>query len=73
MIQIIDNGPGVPENIREKIFYPLVSGRDGGSGLGLTLAQTFVAQHHGSIECDSKPGRTCFTILLPVTETAQHS
>lgn len=73
MIQIIDNGPGVPENIREKIFYPLVSGRDGGSGLGLTLAQTFVAQHHGSIECDSKPGRTCFTILLPVTETAYHS
>ncbi len=70
MIQIIDNGPGVPENIREKIFYPLVSGRDGGSGLGLTLAQTFVAQHHGSIECDSKPGRTCFTILLPVTVAA---
>lgn len=73
MIQIIDNGPGVPENIHEKIFYPLVSGRDGGSGLGLTLAQTFVAQHHGSIECDSKPGRTCFTILLPVPETAYHT
>lgn len=72
MIQIIDNGPGVPENIREKIFYPLVSGRDGGSGLGLTLAQTFVAQHRGSIECESKPGRTCFTILLPLTETAHH-
>lgn len=66
MVQIIDNGPGIPENIREKIFYPLVSGREGGSGLGLTLAQTFVAQHHGSIECDSQPGRTCFTILLPV-------
>lgn len=73
VIQIIDSGPGVPENIREKIFYPLVSGRDGGSGLGLTLAQTFVAQHHGSIECESKPGRTCFTILLPLTETEQHS
>jgi two-component system, NtrC family, nitrogen regulation sensor histidine kinase GlnL len=66
-VQIIDDGPGIPENIREKIFYPLVSGRDGGSGLGLTLAQTFVAQHHGSIECDSQPGHTCFTILLPVT------
>lgn len=66
MVQIIDNGPGIPESIREKIFYPLVSGREGGSGLGLTLAQTFVAQHHGSIECDSQPGRTCFTILLPV-------
>lgn len=70
MIQIIDNGPGIPENIREKIFYPLVSGREGGSGLGLTLAQTFVAQHHGSVECDSRQGRTCFTILLPVTETS---
>lgn len=68
MIQIIDNGPGIPESIREKIFYPLVSGREGGSGLGLTLAQTFVAQHHGSVECDSRQGRTCFTILLPVTE-----
>ncbi len=66
MVQVIDNGPGIPENIREKIFYPLVSGRDGGSGLGLTLAQTFIAQHHGSIEYDSQPGRTCFTILLPV-------
>lgn len=72
MVQIIDNGPGVPDNIREKIFYPLVSGRDGGSGLGLTLAQAFVAQHHGSIECDSKPGRTCFTILLPVTGAEHH-
>lgn len=70
MVQITDNGPGIPENIRERIFYPLVSGRDGGSGLGLTLAQTFVAQHHGSIECDSQPGHTCFTILLPITETA---
>ena len=70
MVQIIDNGPGIPENIREKIFYPLVSGREGGSGLGLTLAQTFVAQHHGSVECDSKQGRTCFTILLPVTDTS---
>lgn len=70
MIQIIDNGPGIPQDIREKIFYPLVSGREGGSGLGLTLAQTFVAQHHGSIECDSKPGRTCFTILLPAAEAA---
>jgi two-component system nitrogen regulation sensor histidine kinase GlnL len=69
VVQIIDNGPGIPENLREKIFYPLVSGREGGSGLGLSLAQTFVAQHHGAIECDSQPGRTCFTITLPVTDT----
>ena len=65
-LQVIDNGPGIPEELRERIFYPLVSGRDGGSGLGLTLSQTFVQQHHGTIECDSKPGRTCFTIMLPL-------
>jgi len=65
-VQISDNGPGVSEDIRERIFYPLVSGREGGSGLGLTLAQTFVAQHHGTISFDSRPGDTTFTLLLPV-------
>lgn len=67
-LQVIDNGPGIPEDIRDKIFYPLVSGREGGSGLGLSMAQSFVEQHHGMIEVDSRPGRTCFTILLPITE-----
>ena len=65
-LHIQDNGPGVPENIRDRIFQPLVSGREGGSGLGLTLAQTFVQQHHGTIECDSVPGRTVFKILIPL-------
>ena len=65
-LHIQDNGPGVPESIRDRIFYPLVSGRDGGSGLGLTLAQTFVQQHHGTIECESEPGRTIFKIVLPL-------
>ncbi len=65
-LHVIDNGPGVPEAIRERIFYPLVSGRDGGSGLGLTLAQTFVQQHHGLIECESAAGRTAFRILIPL-------
>jgi len=65
-LHVIDNGPGIPEELRERIFYPLVSGRDGGSGLGLTLSETFVQHHHGTIECDSKPGRTCFTIMLPL-------
>ena len=69
-IQIIDNGPGIPAEIRERIFYPLVSGREGGSGLGLTLAQTFITQHHGMIECESGPGHTCFTIMLPIETTA---
>jgi len=65
-LHVIDNGPGIPEDIRERIFYPLVSGRDGGSGLGLTLAQTFVQQHEGLIECESRPGCTDFRILLPL-------
>jgi two-component system, NtrC family, nitrogen regulation sensor histidine kinase GlnL len=65
-LSIEDNGPGVPDAIRDRIFYPLVSGREGGSGLGLTLAQAFIAQHGGAIECESVPGRTVFTILLPL-------
>lgn len=68
VVQIIDNGPGVSEDLKEKIFFPLVSGREGGSGLGLTLAQTFISQHHGTIELDSQPGQTCFSILLPVEQ-----
>lgn len=65
-VSITDNGPGIPEAMRDRIFFPLVSGREGGSGLGLTIAQTFVAQHQGTIEVESVPGRTVFTILLPL-------
>jgi two-component system, NtrC family, nitrogen regulation sensor histidine kinase GlnL len=65
-VSVEDNGPGVPPELADKIFYPLVSGRDGGTGLGLSLAQSYVSQHHGLIEFDSAPGRTRFTILLPV-------
>ena len=64
-LHIEDNGPGVPESLRDRIFFPLVSGREGGSGLGLTLAQTFIQQHHGTIEFDSEPGRTVFKIVIP--------
>jgi two-component system, NtrC family, nitrogen regulation sensor histidine kinase GlnL len=65
-LHVMDNGPGVPDSIKDRIFFPLISGREGGSGLGLTLAQTFVQQHHGLIECDSEPGRTDFKILIPL-------
>ncbi len=65
-VQIIDNGPGIPDSLQERIFYPLVSGREDGTGLGLTLAQTFVHQHHGTIEVESEPGHTVFSILLPL-------
>ena len=63
---MIDNGPGVPNDIKERIFYPLVSGRDDGTGLGLTLAQNYIQQHDGIIEVDSRPGRTDFRILIPL-------
>ena len=65
-LHIEDNGPGVPESIRDRIFFPLVSGREGGSGLGLTLARTFVQQHQGTVECESEPGKTVFKILIPL-------
>jgi two-component system nitrogen regulation sensor histidine kinase GlnL len=65
-LHVIDNGPGVPDSLKDRIFFPLISGREGGSGLGLTLAQTFVQQHHGLIECESVPGRTDFKILIPL-------
>ena len=65
-LHVTDNGPGIPEDIRERLFHPLVSGRDGGSGLGLNLAQSFVQQHQGLIECESQPGRTDFKILIPL-------
>ncbi len=65
-LHVIDNGPGVPEAIKDRVFQPLVSGRDGGSGLGLTLAQTFVQQHGGLIELASEPGKTDFRILIPL-------
>jgi len=68
VVEIFDNGPGIPEELRERVFHPLVSGREGGTGLGLTLAQNFVNQHHGVISFETAPGSTCFTILLPAAE-----
>ena len=64
-IKIIDNGPGIPAELKDHIFYPLVTGRAEGTGLGLTIAQTYVHQHGGTVEFDSRPGHTCFTVLLP--------
>jgi two-component system nitrogen regulation sensor histidine kinase GlnL len=66
-LQVVDDGPGVPDEIQDRIFSPLVSGREGGSGLGLSLAQTFIQYHQGVIEFESHPGRTTFRILLPIT------
>src|SRR6186997_1557719 len=62
-LQVMDDGPGVPEEIRDRVFNPLVSGREGGSGIGLALVQTYVQNHGGVVEFDSRPGRTVFTLL----------
>jgi two-component system nitrogen regulation sensor histidine kinase GlnL len=65
-IAVIDNGPGIAPALCERIFLPLVSGREGGHGVGLTIAQGLIAQHGGSIDCESAPGRTAFIIVLPI-------
>ena len=65
-IDICDNGPGVPPDILDNIFFPMISGRAEGSGLGLAIAQGIISQHHGLIECHSKPGNTVFSILIPL-------
>lgn len=68
VISIIDYGPGIPEDIQDTIFYPMVSGRSNGTGLGLAISQTLVNQHKGKLSCSSRPGRTEFTLLLPISE-----
>jgi two-component system nitrogen regulation sensor histidine kinase GlnL len=65
-VDIIDNGPGIPEHAIESIFYPMVSHRPEGTGLGLSIAQTLIQQHDGIIMCESQPGHTVFSVMLPV-------
>jgi two-component system nitrogen regulation sensor histidine kinase GlnL len=67
-VQVEDNGPGVPPQLRSSIFYPLVTGRANGNGLGLAVAQDLVTRNGGIIEFDSEVGRTVFTLLLPLGE-----
>lgn len=67
-LDIIDHGPGIPADMQDKIFFPLVSGREGGSGVGLTLAQSLIQRHEGVIHLSSEPGHTCFSIYLPVQQ-----
>jgi two-component system nitrogen regulation sensor histidine kinase GlnL len=65
-IDIIDNGEGIPDDLAETLFFPMVTGRADGTGLGLSIAQSLIQQHNGMIEFSSKPGETCFTILIPL-------
>lgn len=67
-IQVIDDGPGIPEEIRERIFFPMVTSRANGSGLGLAITQTLIEQHNGLVEFESEPGKTVFSIFLPIDE-----
>jgi two-component system, NtrC family, nitrogen regulation sensor histidine kinase GlnL len=68
--EIEDNGPGIPEDLKDTIFYPLVTGRSTGTGLGLTIAQDLVSRNGGLIEFVSQPGRTVFKVRLPVANGA---
>lgn len=66
-VDIIDNGPGVPPEMLEEIFYPMISGRAHGTGLGLSISQQLISQHYGMINCESRPGDTCFSIYIPIS------
>ncbi|PCM42825.1 nitrogen regulation protein NR(II) [Marinobacter sp. ANT_B65] len=68
-IDIIDNGPGIAPDLRQNIFYPMISGRANGTGLGLSITQSIISQHHGLVECESEPGQTDFIIFLPLEGT----
>lgn len=67
-LRIEDNGPGIPDDLRERLFFPMVSGRAQGSGIGLSITQTIVTRHNGWIEVQSEPGHTAFDMILPFGE-----
>jgi two-component system nitrogen regulation sensor histidine kinase GlnL len=66
-ISISDNGPGIPEDIKDSIFFPMISGKEQGSGLGLSITQGIVSQHNGALQFRSKPGDTEFSIIIPIS------
>ena len=72
VVSIIDNGPGIPPQILEDIFFPMITGRAEGTGLGLTISQNLISRHDGLIECRSVPGETEFSIYLPIGTGTEH-
>ncbi len=68
-IEVEDNGPGIDERVRDTIFYPMITTRSEGTGLGLSIAQSLINKHGGLVECSSQPGKTVFTVLLPMEKT----
>lgn len=73
LIEIEDNGPGMDKDLRETVFYPMITGRSQGTGLGLPIAQSIMQQHGGLIECDSRPGLTVFRVLIPFDPVTRRS
>jgi len=65
-ISVIDNGPGIPKNLKDSVFFPMISSKAKGSGLGLSITQGIISQHNGSIKFESEPGKTEFNILIPI-------
>lgn len=72
-IDVIDNGPGIKAELMSQIFYPMITSRAEGTGLGLSIAQSLINQHHGLVECESKPGNTIFSIFLPLGDNNAQS
>ena len=70
-VEVEDNGPGIPEELLDRIFYPMISGAANGTGLGLAITQTIVRRHQGMIECVSRPGRTVFSVILPLAHARE--
>ena len=65
-ISVTDNGPGIPKDLKDSLFFPMISSKDTGSGLGLSITQGIISQHKGIIEYESEPGKTEFSILIPI-------
>jgi two-component system, NtrC family, nitrogen regulation sensor histidine kinase GlnL len=68
-IEIEDDGPGIPADLQDSVFYPLVTSRAEGTGLGLPAAQELLSRHGGLIEFESRPGRTVFFVRIPLDQT----
>ena len=67
-IDVEDDGPGIPPDLQDSVFYPLVTSRPEGTGLGLPAAQELISRHGGMIEFESRPGRTLFTVRIPLDQ-----
>jgi two-component system nitrogen regulation sensor histidine kinase GlnL len=70
-IDVEDDGPGIPLQLQDSIFYPLVTSRPEGTGLGLPVAQELLSRHGGLIEFESRPGRTIFSVRIPLRSNRQ--